>query len=77
MLEMNMKGGGSGPVKDMAGIWDVMNNANMTRYDRQLVLDDIHSLLVSAKPGFTKTQQDALSLCITTEVNSLGPTTNY
>jgi hypothetical protein len=69
--------GGSGPVKDMAGIWDVMNNANMTRHDRQLVLDDIHTLLVSAKPGFTKTQQDALSLCITTEVNSLGPTTNY
>lgn len=24
--------GGSGPVKDMAGIWNVMNNANMTRY---------------------------------------------
>jgi hypothetical protein len=69
--------GGSGPVKDMAGIWDVMNNANMTRYDRQLVLDDIHSLLVSVKPGFTKTQQDALSLCITTELNSLGPTSNY
>lgn len=69
--------GGNGPVKDMAGVWDVMNNANMTRYDRQLVLDDMNNLLASAKPGFTKIQHDALSLCITTELNSLGPTTNY
>ncbi len=69
--------GGSGPVKNMAGIWDVMNNANMTRYDRQLVLDDVNHLLAAAKPGFTKIQQDALSLCITTEINSLGPTPNY
>ena len=69
--------GGNGPVNDMAGVWDVMKNANMTRYDRQLVLDDINNLLTSAKPGFTKMQHDALSLCITTELNSLGPTTNY
>ncbi len=69
--------GGSGPVTNMAGIWDVMENANMTRYDRQLVLDDVNHLLAAAKPGFTKIQQDALSLCITTEVNSLGPTPNY
>ena len=69
--------GGSGPVTDMAGVWDVMKNANMTRYDRQLILDDINNLLTSAKPGFTKMQHDALSLCITTELNSLGPTTNY
>jgi hypothetical protein len=69
--------GGNGPVTDMAGIWDVMKNANMTRYDRQLVLDDINNLLTSAKPGFTKMQHDALSLCITTELNSLGPTSNY
>jgi len=69
--------GGSGPVKDMAGIWNVMNNANMTRHDRQLVLDDVNHLLAAAKPGFTKIQQNALSLCITTKVNSLGPTPNY
>lgn len=69
--------GGSGPITDMAGILDVMKNANMTRYDRQLVLDEVNSLLAAAKPGFTKIQQDALSLCITTEVNSLGPTPNY
>lgn len=69
--------GGNDPVKDMAGVWDVMKNANMTRYDRQLVLDDINNLLASAKPAFTKMQQDALSLCITTELNSLGPTSNY
>jgi hypothetical protein len=69
--------GGNGPVTDMARVWDVMKNANMTRYDRQLVLDDVNHLLAAAKPGFTKIQQDALSLCITTEVNSLGPTSNY
>ncbi len=69
--------GGSGPITDMVGIWDVMKNGNMTRYDRQLVLNEVNSLLAAAKPGFTQIQQDALSLCITTEVNSLGPTPNY
>ena len=51
--------GGSGPVNDMAGVWDVMKNGNMTRYDRQLVLDEVNSLLADAKPGFTKMQHDA------------------
>jgi hypothetical protein len=69
--------GGKGPVTNMTGVWDVMKNANMTRYDRQLVLDDINNLLASVKPEFTKIQHDALSLCITTELNSLGPTANY
>ena len=69
--------GGSGPITDMDGVWDLMKNGNMTRYDRQLVLDEVNSLLAAAKPGFTKIQHDALSLCITTELNSLGPTLNY
>ena len=68
---------GSGPVKDMEGIWNLMKNQNMTRYDRQLVLDEVNSLLADAKPGFTKMQNDELSSCITTELNSLGPTLNY
>ena len=69
--------GGGGPITDMAGIWDVMKNGNMTRHDRQAVLDEVNSLLAAAKPGFTKIQQDALSTCIITEANSLGPTPNY
>jgi hypothetical protein len=69
--------GGGGPITDMAGIWDVMKNGNMTRHDRQAVLDEVNSLLAAAKPGFTKIQQDALSTCIIAEANSLGPTPNY
>ena len=69
--------GGSGPVTDMESVWDLMKNQNMTRQDRQLVLDEINILLDDAKPGFTKIQNDELSLCITTELNSLGPTLNY
>ncbi len=69
--------GGSGPVTDMESVWDLMKNQNMTRHDRQLVLDEVNILLDDAKPGFTKIQNDELSLCITTELNSLGPTLNY
>ncbi len=69
--------GGSGPITDMEGIWNLMENGSMTRYDRQLVLDEINSLLAAAQPGFTQIQQDALSFCITDETNALGPTANY
>ncbi len=69
--------GGRGPVTDMEGVWDLIKNENMTRHDRQLVLDEVNILLANAKPGFTKIQNDELSLCITTELNSLGPTLNY
>lgn len=65
------------PVKDMNGVWDLMKNQNMTRHDRQVALDEVNTLLTEAKPGFTKLQNDQLSLCITTELNSLGPTLNY
>jgi hypothetical protein len=69
--------GGSGPITDMAGIWDVLNNGNMTAHDRKMVLTEVNSLLAAAQPGFTQIQQDALSRCITNETNSLGPTPNY
>ena len=69
--------GGSGPITDMEGIWNLMENEVMTRNDRQLVLDEINSILAAAQPGFTQIQQDALSFCFTDETNSLGPSPNY
>jgi hypothetical protein len=70
-------GGGSGPITDMKGIWDLMKSEDMTRNDRQLVLDEINSILATAQPGFTQMQQDALSFCFTDETNALGPGLNY
>lgn len=69
--------GDSGPVTDMTGIWYVLINGNNTAHDRQMVLNEVDSLLGASKPGFTKIQQDLLSSCITKETNSLGPTPNY
>ena len=69
--------GGSGPINDTAGIWNLMNDGNMTAHDRKMVLTEVNSLLAAAKPGFTQIQQDALSRCITNETNSLGPTPSY
>jgi hypothetical protein len=69
--------GGSGPVTDMVGIWNVLINGNDTARDRQLVLTEVNSLLAASQPGFTQIQQDALSTCITNATNSLGPTPNY
>ena len=69
--------GGSGPITDMVGIWNVLINENNTAHDRQTVLTEVNSLLAAAQPGFTQTQQQALSRCITNATNSLGPTPNY
>jgi hypothetical protein len=69
--------GGSGPITDMEGVWNLMENEVMTRNDRQMVLDEINSILAAAQPGFTQIQQDALSFCITDETNALGPGVNY
>ncbi len=69
--------GDSGPVADMTGIWYVLINGNNTAHDRQMVLNEVDSLLATSKPGFTQIQQDSLSRCIATETNSLGPTPNY
>ena len=70
-------GGGSGPITDMKGVWDLMKSEDMTRNDRQLVLDEINSILAAAQPEFTQIQQDAISFCITDETNALGPGLNY
>jgi hypothetical protein len=69
--------GGSGPITDMAGIWNVLINGNMTAHDRLIVLDEVNSLLAASQPGFTQIQQDALSRCITGITNALPPTPNY
>ncbi len=69
--------GGNGPITDMAGIWNVLINGNMTAHDRQIVLDEVNSLLAASKPGFTQIQQDALSRCISGLTNALPPTPNY
>ena len=46
--------GGSGPITDMAGIWDVLTNGNMTAHDRKMVLTEVNSLLAAANPGLPK-----------------------
>ena len=69
--------GASGPITEMVGIWDVLNDGNMTAHDRKMVLTEVNSLLAASQPGFTQIQQDGLSRCITNETNSLGPTPNY
>jgi hypothetical protein len=69
--------GDSGPITDIVGIWNVLINENNTAHDRQTVLTEVNSLLAAAQPGFTQTQQEALSRCITNATNSLGPTPNY
>ena len=66
------------PITDTLGIWDMVNNGNMTQYDRfHLFLIVVNHNLAAARPGFTQIQQNALSSCITNEVNTLGPTPSY
>ena len=61
----------------MKGIWDLMGNEVMTRNDRQMVLDEIDSILAAAQPGFTQIQQDGLNFCFTDETDALGASPNY
>jgi hypothetical protein len=66
------------PITDITGIWGMLNNGNMTQYDRfHLFLTVVNHNLAAARPGFTHIQQNALSRCITNEVNNLGPTPVY
>ena len=66
------------PITDIPGIWDMLNNGNMTQYDRfHLFLTEVNHNLGDARPGFTQLQQNALSRCISDEVNTLGPTPVY
>jgi hypothetical protein len=69
--------GGSGPITDMKGIWNLMENEMMTRDNRQMILDEVNSNLASAQPMFTQAQLDALTFCIISEANALGPGLNY
>jgi hypothetical protein len=69
--------GASGPITDMAGIWNALKNDNMTAHDRKVVSIVVDNLLASAKPGFTRIQQDALGRCIINEVKSLSPTAHF
>jgi hypothetical protein len=66
------------PITDTPGVWNMLNNGNMTQYDRfHLFLTEVTHNLADARPGFTQIQQIALSRCISDEVNTLGPTPVY
>ncbi|MGN6633318.1 MAG: hypothetical protein ACTHKP_13955 [Nitrososphaeraceae archaeon] len=66
------------PITDTAGIWGLLNNGNMTQYDRfHLFLTRVILNMAAAKPGFTQIQQNFLGRCITESVNTLNPTPLY
>jgi len=66
------------PITDTAGIWSMLNNGNMTQYDRfHLFMDRVLLNMAAAKPGFTQIQQLFLGRCITEAVNTLNPTPLY
>ncbi len=66
------------PITDTLGIWNLLNNGNMTQYDRfHLFTTEVIHNLADARPGFTQIQQVALGRCINDEVNTLGPTPVY
>ena len=66
------------PITDTAGIWSMLNNGNMTQYDRfHLFLTRVIINMAAAKPGFTQIQQNFLGRCITEAVDTLGPTALY
>lgn len=67
----------SGPVTDMAGIWNVLKNENMTTHDRKMVLTEVDNLLAAAQPVFTQTQQGVLNRCIANETHSLYPIPHF
>jgi hypothetical protein len=66
------------PITDTAGIWSMLNNGNMTQYDRfHLFLNEVVLKMAAARPGFTQIQQNFLGRCITEAVGTLGPTPLY
>jgi len=69
--------GASGPIIDMAGIWNLLKNNNMTAHDRKVISIVVDNLLAAAQPGFTRIQQDTLGRCIINEANSLSPTAHF
>ncbi len=66
------------PITDTLGIWNLLNNGNMTQYDRfHLFFNEVNHNLAAARPGFTPVQQIVLSRCINDAVSTLGPTPVY
>jgi hypothetical protein len=66
------------PITDTAGIWSMLNNGNMTQYDRlHLFMNEVIFNLEEAKPGFTEVQQNFLGRCITEAANTLEATPIY
>ena len=66
------------PITDTVGIWNLLNNGNMTQYDRfHLFVNEVILKMAAAKPGFTQIQQNFLGRCITEAVNTLNPTPLY
>ena len=66
------------PITDTAGIWSMLNNGNMTQYDRfHLFLNEVVLKMAATRPGFTQIQQNFLGRCITEAVDTLGPTALY
>ena len=66
------------PITDTAGIWSMLNNGNMTQYDRfHLFLNDVILKMAAARPGFTQIQQNFLGRCITEAVGTIGPSPLY
>ncbi len=66
------------PITDTAGIWSMLNNGNMTQYDRfHLFVNEVVLKMAAAKPGFTQIQQNFLGRCITEAVDTLNPTPLY
>jgi hypothetical protein len=66
------------PITNTLGIWNLLNNGNITQYDRfHLFFNEVNHNLAAARPGFTHVQQIALSRCINDAVDTLGPTPVY
>jgi hypothetical protein len=66
------------PITDTAGIWSMLNNGNMTQYDRfHLFLNEVIFKMAAARPGFTQLQQNFLGRCITEAVGTIGPSPSY
>jgi len=66
------------PITDTAGIWSMLNNGNMTQYDRfHLFLNEVIFKMAAARPGLTQMQQNFLGRCITEAVGTIGPSPSY
>ena len=66
------------PITNTAGIWSMLNNGNMTQYDRfHLFLNEVIFKMAAARPGLTQIQQNFRGRCITEAVGTIGPSPLY